>query len=171
MFKHRIKKRVCVYFFFFFHKALAALVNIYVAALNTPGTVPSVQSAWETFVNTKCSEAKLVALQLYESNMTSQLNGALPCDSDDIRQVQQTAIEESMKIFQAETYGVSATSSEKFLDELMVREQGKLIFISVLQKGSGGGGALSCTVVVEFVKYTGLTSLTDKFKRLPTRFL
>lgn len=98
------------------------------------------QSAWETFVNTKCSEAKLVALQLYESNMTSQLNGALPCDSDDIRQVQQTAIEESMKIFQAETYGVSATSSEKFLDELMVREQGKLIFISVLQKGSGGGG-------------------------------
>ena len=103
--------------------------------------------------------------------MTSQLNGALPCDSNDIRQVQQTAIEESMKIFQAETYGVSATSSEKFLDELMVREQGKLIFISVLQKGSGGGGALSCTVVVEFVKYTGLTSLTDEFKRLPTRFL
>ena len=53
--------------------------------------------------------------------MTSELDGVLPCDSDDIRQVQQRAIEESMRIFQGETVGVSALSSEKYLDELMVR--------------------------------------------------
>ena len=108
---------------FSFIQALAALINIYVASLNTPGTVPSVQSAWETFVHTKCSEAKLAALRVYESWMTSQLDGVLPCDSDDIRLVQQSAIEESMRLFQGETFGVSATNSEKYLDELTVREQ------------------------------------------------
>ena len=40
---------------------LASLVNIYVAALNTPGMIPSVQSARETFVYTKCTEAKCAA--------------------------------------------------------------------------------------------------------------
>lgn len=114
--------KLFICFFFFLIQALAALVNIYVAALNTPGTVPSVQSAWETFVHTKCSEAKLAALQVYENTMTSQLDGVLPCDSDEIRQVQQTAIEESMRLFQGETFGVSATSSEKYLDELTVRK-------------------------------------------------
>ena len=91
-------------------------------ALNTPGTVPSVQSAWETFVHTKCSEAKVASMQVYESSMSSQLDGKLPCDSDEIRQVQQTAVEESMVRFQAETVGVSAMSSEKYLDELTVRK-------------------------------------------------
>lgn len=100
-------------------EALAALVNIYVSALNTPGTVPSVQSAWETFVHTKCAEAKHAALKVYESVMTSELDGLLPCDSDNIRQVQERAIGESMRIFQEETVGVSASSSEKYLDELM----------------------------------------------------
>ncbi|XP_078366228.1 guanylate-binding protein 7-like isoform X2 [Oculina patagonica] len=100
-------------------EALAVLVKIYVDALNTPGTVPSVQSAWETFLHTKGSEAKLAALQVYESTMTSQLDGVLPCDSDNIRQVQQTAIGEGMKLFQEETFGVSATSIENYLAELM----------------------------------------------------
>ncbi|XP_022790076.1 stress response protein NST1-like [Stylophora pistillata] len=100
-------------------EALAALVNIYVSALNTPGTVPSVQSAWEIFVHTKCTEAKLAALQVYKSTITSELDGLLPCDSDKIRQVQERAIEEGTKIFQEETAGVSASSSEKYLDELM----------------------------------------------------
>ena len=121
--QERIESRHTITNLLFFknNKALAALINIYVAALNTPGVVPSVQSAWETFVHTKCSEAKRAALEVYESMMTSQLDGALPCDSDDIRQVQQTAIGESMRLFQEETVGVSATSSEKYLDELMVR--------------------------------------------------
>lgn len=129
-------KHECSLFVYFFSliQALAALVNIYVAALNTPGTVPSVQSAWETFVHTKCSEAKLAALQVYESTMTSQLDGVLPCDSDEIRQVQQTAIEESMSLFQGETFGVSATSSEKYLDELTVRKhEESFLSLDILQ--------------------------------------
>ena len=91
--------------------------------MNTPGTVPSIQSAWETFVHTKCSDAKVAAMQVYQSTMStlSDLDGTLPCDSDEIRQVQQTAIEETMERFQAETVGISAISSQKYLDELVVR--------------------------------------------------
>ena len=61
-------------------------------------------------------------MQVYESAMLSQLDCTLPCDSDEIRHVQQTAIEESMAKFQAETVGVSALSSENYLDELTVRK-------------------------------------------------
>ena len=72
-------------------------------------------------MHTKCSEAKAIAMQIYESAMSSQLDGTLPRESDEIRQVQQAAIEECMVRFQAETVGVSALSSEKHLDELTVR--------------------------------------------------
>ena len=61
--------------------------------------------------------------------MKSQLDGELPCDSDEIRLVQQTAIEESMRLFQEETFGVSAISSEKYLDELTVGKQEELFFV------------------------------------------
>ena len=100
--------------------ALAALVNNYVAALNTPGAVPNVQSAWETFIQTKCSEVKAAAMRLYEGTMTSQLDGALPCDSDEIRRVHEMAMEESLKEFQTGTVQISAESCKKYLEELMV---------------------------------------------------
>ena len=60
-------------------------------------------------------------MQVYQSTMSTHLDGTLPCDSDEIRQVQQTAIEETMERFQAETVGISAISSQKYLDELVVR--------------------------------------------------
>lgn len=72
-------------------------------------------------MHAKCSEAKAIAMQIYQSAMSSQLDGTLPRDSDEIRQVQQAAIEECMVRFQAETVGVSALSSEKYLGELTVR--------------------------------------------------
>ncbi|XP_067052686.1 guanylate-binding protein 4-like [Acropora muricata] len=108
-------------------EALASLVNIYVAALNTPGVVPSVQSAWETFVHTKCTEAKCAAVQVYDKAMSTQLDKCqLPCDSDDIRKMQKNAVEESMAVFQAEIVGVSALSSEKYLEELVEYMEAKL---------------------------------------------
>ena len=104
--------------------ALASLVNTYVAALNTPGMVPSVQSAWETFVHTKCTEAKCAAVQVYDKAMSTQLDKCqLPCDSDDIRKMRKNAVEESMVVFKAATVGVSALNSEKYLEELMVRRK------------------------------------------------
>ena len=83
-------------------------------------------------MHTKCTEAKFAALKVYESVMTSELDGLLPCESDNIRQVQERAIGESMRIFQEETVGVSASSSEKYLDELMVRLQHYSVIMNVL---------------------------------------
>ena len=74
-------------------------------------------------MHTKCAEAKLAALKAYKSVMTSKLAGVLPCDSDNIRQVQERAIGESMRIFKKETVGVSLSSSVNYLDELVVRLQ------------------------------------------------
>lgn len=105
---------------FLHFQALAALVSDYVAALNTPGAVPNVQSTWETFIQTKCSEVKAAAIQLYESTMTCQLDGALPCDSDEIRRVHEMAMEESMKEFETSTVHISAESCKNYLEELMV---------------------------------------------------
>ena len=86
--------------------------------------IPSVQSAWETFVHTKCFEAKRAAVQVYDKAMSTQrAKCKLPCDSDDIRKIQKNAVEESMLVFQAEIVGVSALSSEKYLEELMVRRK------------------------------------------------
>ena len=104
--------------------ALASLVIIYVEALNTPGVVPSVQSAWETFVHTKCTEAKCAAVQVYDKAMSTQrVKCKLPCDSDDIRKIQKDAVEKSMVVFEAETVEVSALNSEKYREELKVRRK------------------------------------------------
>ena len=86
--------------------------------------VPSVQRAWGTFVHTKCTEAKCAAVQVYDKAMSTQLDKCqLPCDSDDIRKIQKNAVEESMAVFQAETVGISAISSVKYLEKLMVRRK------------------------------------------------
>ena len=72
-------------------------------------------------MHTKCSEAKASAIKAYDSVMTSHLNGLLPCESDQIRQAQHLALEEGVTLFRAEVFGVSASSSEKYLGELTVR--------------------------------------------------
>jgi len=59
-------------------------------------------------------------MRLYEGTITSQLDGALPCDSDDIRRVHEMAMEESLKGFQTGTIQISAESCNKYLEELMV---------------------------------------------------
>lgn len=52
--------------------------------------------------------------------MMTQLDGALPCDSDEIRHVHEMAMEESMKEFESSTVDISAQSCKNYLEELMV---------------------------------------------------
>lgn len=88
--------------------------------------VPSVHSAWETFVTTKCTGAKRDAMQVYDKAMSTRLEKCqLPCESDDIRKMQKSAVDESMAVFHAEIVGVSSLSSDKYLiiKELMVRRK------------------------------------------------
>ena len=56
---------------------LSALITLYVEAINTPGSVPNVQSAWETFVETKCIDARYGALDIYNTRMREVLSSKL----------------------------------------------------------------------------------------------
>lgn len=100
---------------------MAALVQLYVEAINTPGVIPNVQTAWETFVVTKCSEAANAALKAYDVTMTSRLAGHLPCDNEEIRKSHEAALEQGIAQLEAETFGISAVTTEKYLRELTVR--------------------------------------------------
>ena len=96
------------------------MVELFTEAINTPGCIPNVQGAWDTFVNTKCSEAKQTALLTYDDLLTSQLSYALPCDSDKLCASHDAALDVSEKQFLAEIGGFSANTVERHAEELKV---------------------------------------------------
>ena len=100
---------------------LAALVQFYVKAINSPGVIPNVQNAWEAFVEMKCFDATKGALESYENAMKSKLEGKLPCDNDELRKVHGTAFETSEAYFMAEAAGISTSTTETYLNKLKVR--------------------------------------------------
>ncbi|XP_078363547.1 guanylate-binding protein 6-like [Oculina patagonica] len=99
-------------------EGLAALVQLYVEAINTPGVIPNVQTAWETFVVTKCAEAADAALKTYDVIMTSRLSGQLPCDNEEIRKSHEAALEQGIAQLKSETFGISTVTTEKYLKEV-----------------------------------------------------
>ena len=46
--------------------ALATLFEEYVRSINSPGAVPIVQSAWDVYSKTKCTEFLGIAKEVYE---------------------------------------------------------------------------------------------------------
>ena len=97
------------------------MVQLYVKAINTPGVIPNVETAWKTFVVTKCSEAMNAALKAYDVIMTSRLAGQLPCDNEEIRNSHNAALEQGIAQLEAETMWISADTTQKYLRELTVR--------------------------------------------------
>ena len=97
------------------------MVQLYVQAINSPGGIPNIQNAWETFVGMKCSEAIKGALENYKNVMRSKLKGNLPCDNDELRTVHGTAFETSEAYFMAETKEISTSTRETHLKKLKVR--------------------------------------------------
>ena len=99
------------------------MVSLYVDAINSPGMIPNVQTAWETFVMTKCSEARQASFRLYKETITAELSGKLPCDNDVIRQKHEMALQRGLALLDKETFGIAATTTEKYLKEMVVREK------------------------------------------------
>ena len=81
-------------------------------AINTPGVIPNVQSAWDTFVADKCTEATHEAMNVYSAVVHSQLSNQLPCDSEDIRKCHETALDQAIGQLQAETIGISSITTD-----------------------------------------------------------
>ena len=88
--------------------------------------IPNVQTAWETFVMTKCSEVRQASFRLYKETMTAELSGKLPCDNDVIRQKHEMALQKGLALLDEETFGIAATTTEKYLKEMVVRK--KIVF-------------------------------------------
>lgn len=99
-------------------EALATMVTSYVTALNTPGTVPNVQKAWEVFVASKCTEAKEEGCAIYREAMKAEMSGKLPCERDVVRKAHTMAFDEALKSFKERTVGLSTASIENHLKEL-----------------------------------------------------
>lgn len=93
------------------------MVQLYIEALNTPGAVPNVQSAWETFVEKKCFDAKQTALATYEGILTST---TLPCDDDEICVIHDAAYKKCAEHFIADVEGISEDTVKLHLTELKV---------------------------------------------------
>ena len=96
------------------------MLSIYVEAINKPGMIPNVQTAWETFVTTKCLEARQASFHLYKETMTAKLSGELPCDNDVIREKHIMALQKGLAHYEKETFEITATTTEKYRNEMMV---------------------------------------------------
>lgn len=99
------------------------MVTSYVTALNTPGTVPNVQKAWDVFVSSKCTQAKSDAAAAYDETMRCEMSGKMPCEGDVVRQAQLMALDKALKLFEEKTFGISVANMEKYLNELTVSKQ------------------------------------------------
>ena len=93
---------------------------MYVEAINSPGVIPNIQNAWQTFVEKKCWEAIKGAVKIYEEVMKSNLEDERPCGNDEFRKFHGTALEKGEGYFMTETVGISTNTTEKFLNKLKV---------------------------------------------------
>ena len=117
------------------------MVRHYVDAINTPGMVPNVQTAWENFVMTKCSEALKASCNLFKETMTAELSRKLPCDNDFIRTKHEMAFQKGLSLFEDETFGIAGTTTKTYLKEFMVgknkfhfsRKNGNFVRFSYLE--------------------------------------
>lgn len=99
-------------------EGLAVLTKLYVDAINDPKSIPNVQTAWETHVQRKCKDAKRKAMQAYDKKIKAQLS-KLPCDGEKILASHESAIRQSMAIFNEETVGISSDHTKRDSEELM----------------------------------------------------
>jgi len=94
---------------------------LYLDAINDPNSIPNVQTSWETHVQRKCQDAKRKAMLAYDKKIKAALF-KLPCDGDKILASHESAIRQSMTIFNEETAGISSDHTKRDYEELMVRK-------------------------------------------------
>ena len=123
--------------------------------------MPTVESAWETYVKQKCSEATEKALEIYDQIM-EPLSSRLPCDNEDILTSHREAQGKSIEAFEKETAELISAMIEKVRGQLTVRIFVQLpravrdnlcfvlLFILHCQYTGGGGGGGGVTLLFSF---------------------
>ncbi|XP_068721947.1 guanylate-binding protein 2-like [Montipora capricornis] len=95
--------------------ALATLFEEYVRAINSPGAVPIVQSAWDAFTKTRCTEALADAKAVYDGGMKDL---RLPCDDKKIRHHHEEQLIEALSFFENLTEEIEAAARWNYIEEL-----------------------------------------------------
>ena len=97
------------------------LVNAYTDAINDPGLIPNVEATWDTYVKSKCSEAKVKALEIYDGVMTGVMPSRMPCGGEEIlKKKNEKAQHASMEAFEEETAELISTIIDKEWRQLSV---------------------------------------------------
>ena len=109
-----------LYTFIYTILGLAALLQLYVDAINTPGVIPNVQGAWDTYIGEKFREVKQTTLEMYDIFMSAQLQGHLPCDNNDIRLSHNDALIACEDIFTTEVAEISTDMVEEHIRQVKV---------------------------------------------------
>lgn len=100
-------------------EALATLFEEYVRTVNSPGAVPVVQSAWDTFTKTKCIETLENAKAVYDGGMSEFIQRTgLPCDDRKIRQHHEDHLLEALSFFESYTEDIDVTARWIYIEEL-----------------------------------------------------
>ena len=100
---------------------LSMLINIYVEALNIPGCVPAIGSAWQRVLESTYSESVEKAVLLYSSAM-SKVSPKLPLDSAELLKHHNDAITKGIQMFQARaSLDSESMLYQSYLDKFMVR--------------------------------------------------
>ncbi|XP_020609282.1 guanylate-binding protein 1-like [Orbicella faveolata] len=100
-------------------EALATLVEEYVRAANSPGAVPVIQSAWDVFTTTKCTQTLNDAKAVYEGGMKEfRERVRLPCDDKKIRSSHEDHLLEALTFFESETEDTTVTARWLYMEEL-----------------------------------------------------
>ena len=117
----------CTYFYTyiplyntFSFSALGELVKLYTEAINDPDAIPNVETAWDTFVRTKCAKAREWAFQIYDERMIQLMSKRLPCDNGEIQKNHETAQRESLEKFKLETDELTSKTIRKESKKLTV---------------------------------------------------
>ncbi|KAJ7380911.1 hypothetical protein OS493_004495 [Desmophyllum pertusum] len=109
-------------------EALGALIQLYTDAINDPDAIPNMETAWDTYVKTKCSEAKEGALKIYDQAMTQLMSSRLPCEVDEILKNHEISQRQSMETFEAETAELISTIIGNELRQLTILIDEKISF-------------------------------------------
>ena len=78
------------------------------------------ETAWDTYVKKKCSEAKKGALKIYDQAMTELMSSRLPCEVDEILKNHEISQRQCMEKFEAETAEFISTIIANKLRQLTV---------------------------------------------------
>ncbi|XP_020912347.1 guanylate-binding protein 7-like [Exaiptasia diaphana] len=101
-------------------EGLAALVQLFVQALNIPGNVPNFQNTWDIFVETTCGEAVKESIEMYKVEMASRVKNKIPCDADMLRLANEEVMQKCVQNFLTKTASLSTNSIKEFQEDLEV---------------------------------------------------